>query len=206
MDAQHSQYPVQFDVDYSEQPRNRLTVLFRLILVIPILLVFIVLAGIGPIHTHADKEAVTVVGGILFLAPLIMILFRKKYPLWWFNWNLEFTRFQFRLISYMYLLRDEYPSTDEEQSVHLNIEYPQQLHRALPLVKWLLAIPHYIILILLTLVTWLLVLFAWFAILFTGKYPRSLFNFVVGYMRWSVRVHAYAFLLATDKYPPFSLN
>lgn len=207
MDAQHSQYPVQFSVDYSEQPRNRLTTVFRLIIGIPIILVLLLVSGLGIVEAHAAKSVV-VLGGILFFAPLVMILFRKKYPRWWFDWNLEFTRFQFRIMSYLFLLRDEYPSTDEQQAVHLDIEYPDaaQLNRALPLVKWLLAIPHYIVLSVLGIIAWVFVLIAWFAILFTGKYPRSLFDFVVGYMRWLARVNAYALLLTTDKYPPFSLH
>jgi hypothetical protein len=208
MEAQHPEYPVQFDVDYPKQPRNRLTTFFRLVLVIPILLIFLLLAGLYFGENHLGKTFFGFGGGLLFLPPLIMILFRKKYPRWWFNWNLEFFRFQQRIISYIYLLRDEYPSTDEQQAVHLTIEYPEsdKLNRALPLVKWFLAIPHVIILAFLGVVALVFVIIAWFAILFTGKYPRSLFNFVVGVMRWSIRVTAYAFLLTTDQYPPFSLD
>jgi hypothetical protein len=105
-------------------------------------------------------------------------------------------------------MSDRYPSTDEEQSVHLDIQYPdvkKDLNRWMPLVKWLLAIPHYIALFVLTIASVVAVVMAWFAILFTGRYPRGLFRFVEGVMRWGLRVQAYAFLLTTDTYPPFKL-
>jgi hypothetical protein len=143
------------------------------------------------------------------VAPVVlMLLFRRKYPGWWFNWNLELTRFGTRVGAYLALLDDTYPSTDEEQSVHLAIETPDgaTLSRWLPLVKWLLAIPHYIVLFLLGIAAFFVTIFAWFAILFTGRYPRGAFGFVVGVFRWSLRVSAYAFLLTTDRYPPFSLD
>ena len=146
--------------------------------------------------------------GVLFLPTLLMIVFRQKYPRWWFDWNLAFTAFSYRVASYAALLRDEYPSTDDEQSVHVMLLYPNaetELNRWLPLVKWFLAIPHYIALFFLGIAAFICVLIAWFAILFTGTYPRSLFDFVVGVMRWALRVAAYAFLLVTDEYPPFSL-
>lgn len=200
-----SKYPVQFDVTYPDKPLNRWTTFFRIILIIPIFIIFILL---GRASIEVGKTATTSFGGIIFLAPLLMILFRKKYPRWWFDWNLEFLRFQNRILAYFYLLRDEYPSTDERQAVTLNIDYPNvaKLNRALPLIKWLLAIPHYIVLLILGLIGLLVLIIAWFAILFTGKYPRFAFDYIVGIMRWGIRVIAYAFMLATDKYPPFSLE
>ena len=138
-----------------------------------------------------------------------MILFRRKYPRWWFDWNLELSRFATRVAAYLLLLRDQYPSTDEHQAVHLDLDYPdaaRNLSRGLPLIKWLLAIPHYVVILLLGVVTLVLVIFAWFAILVTGRYPREIFDFVVGVARWTWRVHAHAVLLATDRYPPFSLE
>ena len=147
--------------------------------------------------------------GLLFIPVLLMLLFRRKYPRWWFDWNLELLRFAFRVLAYFWLLRDEYPATDEEQAVHLDIDYPdaqQDLNRWLPLVKWFLAIPHYIILIPLSIVALLCIIVAWLAILFTGRYPRDLFNLVVGVDRWWLRVDAYAFILVTDQYPPFRLS
>jgi hypothetical protein len=148
-------------------------------------------------------------GGILFLPVLLMILFRKKYPRWWFDWNLALTRFSARVGAYLALLTDVYPSTDEEQAVHIDIPYPdapRDLSRGLPLVKWFLAIPHYIVLFFISIAAFVCVVVAWFAILFTGRYPAGLFDFVVGVYRWSLRVAAYAFLLTTDQYPPFSLT
>jgi hypothetical protein len=148
-------------------------------------------------------------GGLLFLPPLLMIVFRQKYPRWWYDWNLELLRFENRIAVYLALMDDSYPSTDERQSVALDFPYPdarEGLNRWLPLVKWLLAIPHYIVLLFLGIAAIFCVIFAWFAILFTGRYPRGLFDFVVGVMRWGNRVAGYAFVLVTDQYPPFRLN
>jgi hypothetical protein len=148
-------------------------------------------------------------GGLLFLAPLLMIVFRQKYPRWWFDWNLGLTRFSTRVATYVALMDDRYPSTDDEQSVHLDIDYPdvpRDLNRLLPLVKWLLAIPHIVVLFFLGLGAIGAVVIAWFAILFTGRYPRGLFHYVEGVLRWGTRVSGYAFLLVTDRYPPFSLK
>jgi hypothetical protein len=151
-------------------------------------------------------------GGItggLFVATALMIVFRQRYPRWWFDFARELTRFGARVGAYLALLTDRYPSTVEEQSVHLEIDYPdaeRDLNRWPPLVKWLLAIPHYIVLVVLGLVAFVVVVIAWVAILFTARYPLALFDFVVGVGRWSLRVAAYAFLLVTDRYPPFSLN
>ena len=147
-------------------------------------------------------------GGLLFLGPLLMILFRQKYPRWWFDWNRELLRFTNRLSVYLALMDDRYPSTDEEQSVHLDFPYPdvpRDLNRWLPLVKWFLAIPHYLVLFFLAIAAFVSVVVAWFAILFTGRYPRPLFDFVEGVIRWSNRVNAYALILVTDEYPPFRL-
>ena len=146
---------------------------------------------------------------MLFFPPLLMIVFRQKYPRWWFDWNLELQRFENRVLAYLALMDDRYPSTDERQAVTLDYPYPdarQGLNRWLPLVKWLLAIPHYIVLFFLYIGAFFAIIFAWFAILFTGRYPQSLFDFVVGVARWHNRVTAYMFILITDKYPPFSLE
>jgi len=148
-------------------------------------------------------------GGILFLPTLLMIVFRRKYPRWWFDWNRELLRFFNRVAIYLALLDDRYPSTDEEQSVHLELDYPDvpvELNRWLPLVKWFLAIPHYIALVFVDLAAVICVIIAWFSILFTGRYPRGLFDFVVGALRWNNRVAGYAFVLVTDRYPPFGLS
>jgi len=138
-----------------------------------------------------------------------MLLFRKKYPKWWYDWNFNLTGFCYRVDAYLYLLTDVYPSTDEEQSVHLELPYPDaatELNRWLPLVKWFLAIPHFVVLIFLGLAALVVTIIAWFAILFTGIFPRGMFDFVVNVIRWGFRVSAYAIILTTDKYPPFRLG
>lgn len=203
-------YPVQFSVEYPDRPLNRLTTFLRIIVVIPIGIVFMLVAGGSYTYNVGNATyAVAGTGGMLFLAPLLMILFRQKYPAWWFDWNLNLMKFSNRVSVYMMLLRDEYPSTDEEQAVTLEIPYPDarnELNRWLPLVKWLLAIPHYIVLFFLGIVLFFVLIIAWFAILFTGRYPRGLFDYAVGVVRWSNRVTAYAFIMATDQYPPFRLS
>ncbi len=205
-------YPVSFNVDYPNRALDRLTSAFRIIVAIPILAVVSLLTG-ASLHyvttNNTTNETVTLAtgGGVLFLPLVLMIVFRQKYPRWWFDWNLQLLRFAARVSAYLALLDDHYPSTDEEQAVHLDFPYPdaRQLNQWLPLVKWLLAIPHYIVLFFLGIGAIVAIIIAWFAILFTGKYPRGLFDFVVGVLRWSNRVTGYAFVLVTDEYPPFSL-
>jgi hypothetical protein len=201
--------PIRFSIDYPDRDLNRMTTFFRLFAAIPILIVLATVAGGAWQWSYEQgKTAATAAGGLLFLGPLLMILFRQKYPRWWFDFNLHLSRFSSRVSSYLALMSDRYPSTDEEQSVHLDLDYPdakRDLNRWLPLVKWLLAIPHYIVLFFLIIASVFAVTIAWFAILFTGRYPRSLFDFVEGVMRWGLRVQAYAMLLVTDRYPPFRL-
>jgi hypothetical protein len=201
-------YPVTLAVDYPDRALNRLTTFFRIFTVIPIAIILALVSGSGfGLEQIQNWEWLFAVGGILFLAPLLMILFRQKYPRWWFDWNVALTKFSARVGAYIGLLTDVYPSTDEEQSVHIEIRYPdvpKNLNRWLPLVKWFLSIPHYIVLACLAIAAFICVVLAWFAILFTGRYPRGLFDFVVGVYRWGLRVSAYAFLLTTDQYPLFS--
>ena len=199
-------YAARLEIDYPEQ-LNRLTTLLRAIWVLPILIVLVFVSG---------SESWTIVtgsgGGLaagLSVATALMIVFRQVYPRWWFDFARELTRFSSRVAAYFILLTDKYPSTVDEQSVHLEIDYPdveQDLNRWLPLVKWLLAIPHYIVLFFLGILAVIAVVVAWFAILFTGRYPKGLFDFVVGVGRWGLRVQAYSFLLVTDRYPPFRLS
>ena len=206
-------YPARLEIEYPER-LDRLTTAFRLIWVIPILIVLSLLTANASevVTTEAGEQITRSGGGItggLFVATLLMILFRLKYPRWWFDFALEFNRFSTRVGAYLGLLTDRYPSTTDEQAVHLELDYPnveRDLNRWLPLVKWILAIPHYVVLVLLVILALLAIVVAWFAILFTGRYPRSLFDFVVGVGRWSLRVNAFAFLLITDRYPPFSLR
>jgi hypothetical protein len=200
-------YPLTYSVDYPDRDLNRLSTFFRIFAVIPIAIVLQTVSG--AIYNSNMTTAIAFAGGFLVAAPLLMILFRKKYPRWWFDWNRELLRFSNRVGIYIALLNDQYPSTDEQQSLHLEIDYPNvetDLGRGMPLVKWFLAIPHYIVLFFLYIGAFFAIIFAWFAILFTGRYPQSLFDFVVGVARWHNRVTAYMFILVTDKYPPFSLE
>ncbi len=202
-------YPVQFSVDYPDRELDRLTTGFRIFVAIPIFIVLTTVTAGAYQSGSRGGFAAAGAGGILFLGPLLMILFRQKYPRWWFDWNLELMRFSNRFSVYLALMDDHYPSTDEQQSVHLDFPYPvveQELNRWLPLVKWLLAIPHYIVLFFLGIAAFVVVIVVWFVILFTGRYPRALFDFVEGVIRWNNRVLGYAYLLVTDQYPPFRLT
>jgi hypothetical protein len=199
-------FPAMLDIEYPDRELNRVTTLFRPIVAIPI---GIILALVDGPTLQARSHRCLFGGGVVFLATALLLVFRQKYPRWWFDWSLALTKFSIRVAAYLALLGDEYPSVDEEQAVHVDIPYPrvtQDLNRWLPLVKWLLAVPHYIVLMLLGLAAAGCVVVAWFAILFTGRYPRSLFDIVVGVLRWGLRVTAYAFLLTTDRYPPFTLT
>ena len=204
-----SSYPVSFDVDFPTRPLGRLSTAFRFIVAIPILLLLTFLSGetFGD-SDHSAGNTIVIGGAAVFVPLVLMLVFRQKYPRWWFDWNLNLLRFSNRVTAYLALLDDRYPSTDEEQSVHLEFAYPdaRQMNRWLPLVKWILAIPHYFVLLFLGLGVIFAVVAAWFAILFTGSYPRSLFDYVVGVLRWTNRVNGYAFSLVTDDYPPFSLS
>ena len=204
-------YPVDFSVEYPDRELNRVTTAFRVFTVIPIAIVLGSIAGYTSQYDASGESAPIVIGGIglLFLPPLLMILFRQKYPRWWFDWNLELLRFTNRVGAYFALMSDRYPSTDENQYVDLGFPYPDartDLNRWLPLVKWLLAIPHYILLAFLYLGAIFAVIGAWFAILFTGRYPHGLFDYVEGVIRWHNRVVAYTLILVTDEYPPFRLR
>ena len=209
MQQQGSAHSARLSVDYPERDLNRLTTFFRPFAAIPILIVLGSISGeVWQWSTEQGTDAAAAAGGLLFFGPLLMILFRQKYPRWWFDFNVQLTRFSTRVTSYLALMSDRYPSTDEEQWVHLDLDYPdvkQDLNRWLPLVKWLLAIPHYIVLFVLSIAAVFAVVVAWFVILFTGRYPRAIFDFVEGVLRWWLRVEAYALLLVTDRYPPFRL-
>jgi Domain of unknown function (DUF4389) len=202
-----AQYPVNFSVDYPDRDLNRLTTFFRLFTVIPIAIVASLLAQVS--YTSESASYMYAGGALVVIPTVLMILFRKKYPRWWFDWNLELMRFLNRISVYFSLMDDTYPSTDEQQSVHLDFPYPdveRDLGRGMPLVKWLLAIPHYVVLFFLGIGAFFAVIGAWFAILFTGRYPRGIFTFVEGVHRWYNRVNGYAFVLVTDRYPPFQLK
>jgi len=214
LEHQPDQYPARLEIDYPES-LDRLTTLLRIPFSIPIWILsallpvapalFVSLAGEGVI----DADAANAVYGAAFFLPLVlMLLLRSKYPRWWFDFLLELTRFQVRVTAYLDLLTDRYPSTDEEQSVHLELDYPEadQLNRFLPIIKWLLLIPHYVVGAVLLALSIVAIIFAWFAILLSGRYPRSIFDFVVGVSRYWLRISAYGFLLITDRCPPFRLG
>jgi hypothetical protein len=198
-------------VEYPDRPLDRVTTAFRIFVAIPILILLGAVSGGTWQSTTTDGRVTTIAagaGGLLFFGPLLMILFRQKYPRWWFDWNQELQRFGTRVSVYLALMDDRYPATDDHQSVRLDYPYPdaaRDLNQWLPLVKWFLAIPHYVVLVFLALGAVVAVIIAWFAILFTGRYPRGLFDFVEGVLRWQNRVAGYAFLLVTDQYPPFQL-
>ncbi|MDE0114531.1 MAG: DUF4389 domain-containing protein [Albidovulum sp.] len=209
--ANGEDYAARLKID-RPQELDRVSSFFRILFVIPIFVILILVYAPGgsgnEFHHHARSTGISISTG-LFIATALMIVFRQRYPRWWFDFVLELSRFGGRVFSYLFLLTDEYPSTEDEQSYHLELDYPDvenDLNRWMPLVKWLLAIPHYIVLALLIIGLAISVLIAWLAILFTGKYPRPLFDYVEGVMRWGTRVAAYAFLLLTDRYPPFSLK
>jgi hypothetical protein len=204
-------HPIEFDVDYPDRRLDRVSTLFRPLFAVPILVVLALLSGPG-LGGGDDDGALFLIGlssGLIVVPPLLTIVFREKYPRWWFDFNLAFMRFDSRVMSYLLLLRDEFPSTDDEQSVHLEVPYPDvrtDLNRWMPLVKWFLAIPHYLVLLVLDIGVVLAAVAAWVAIVATGRYPERLFNYVVGVIRWHNRVVGYAFTLATDSYPPFRLS
>ncbi len=202
-------YPARLSVDYPDRPLNRLSTFFRLFAIIPIAIVMGLLPGVyyysvksGELDYYRFAST-----AYIFLPLVLMLLFRRKYPQWWYDWNTSLIKFGYRLSAYFLLMRDEYPSTDEEQAVHIDVPYPDamQLNRWLPLVKWFLAIPHFVVLLFVSIGAIVAVIIAWFAILFTGKYPQSLFYYMVGFQRWSLRVTAYCLILTTDQYPPFRL-
>jgi hypothetical protein len=209
-----SNYPLTFSVEYPDRQLSRVSTFFRIFAAIPILILMSTLVDTSFSYTSGSIDSSEVRGyvaggaGLVSLPVVLMLLFRGKYPWWWADWNRELLRFSNRVSVYLLLMDDRYPSTDEQQSVQLDFERPDgsQLSRGLPLIKWLLAIPHYLILGILSIAIFFVVLIAWFAILFTGRYPRGLFGFVEGYMRWYNRVVAYSLILITDQYPPFSME
>jgi hypothetical protein len=217
---ENKQYPARLEIDYPEK-LDRVTTLLRIFWIIPILIILSLISDAGQTVTETiflneagqiiDKTRETAGGLVsgLAVATALMILFTQTYPRWWFDFVRELTRFSTRVGAYFALLTDQYPSVVEEQAIHLELEYPDveaDLNRWLPLVKWFLAIPHYFVLMFLAIGAVFAIIIAWFAILFTGKYPEGIFNYVVGVFRWGLRVNAYVSLLVTDEYPPFSLN
>ncbi len=178
VESQDTTYPARLKVDYVEQ-HDRMTTFFRLLLLIPIAVVIGLLSsqtsrtGYNPSGQSVTTTTGSIAGG-LFAATVLMIVFRQRYPRWWFDFALQLTRFSTRVGAYAGLLTDQYPSTVDEQSVHLELDYPDaehDLNRWLPLVKWFLVIPHVIVLAFLYLGAVVAVFFAWIAIIVSGTYP-----------------------------------
>ncbi len=214
MERPADSYPARLEIDYPES-LSRVSTLLRIPFIIPILVIQALLpvAPVVAISLAAegviDGDSVSGFAGAAFFLPLVlMIFFRRKYPRWWFDFLLELARFQARVIAYFDLLTDKYPSTDEEQDVHLDLDYPdaEQLNQFLPIVKWLLLIPHYVVLAVLVVLSIPALIAAWFAIIITGRYPRPIFTYILGVNRYYLRIGAYGFLLITDRYPPFRLT
>ena len=209
MESMTSSYPATLDVEYPDRELSRLTTFFRIFTVIPIGIILALLSGHNSMVNGDAAVSTNYNGGAsLFLATVLMLLFRQTYPRWWFDWQLALARFAMRVEAYLCLLRDEYPAVEQDQAIRVEIDYPNaqtDLNRWLPLIKWLFAFPHYVVLLFLSIAAMICVVIAWFAILFTGRYPRGLFDFVVGVMNYWLRVVVYAFMLTTDRYQPFSL-
>ncbi|MFW6104904.1 MAG: DUF4389 domain-containing protein [Candidatus Bipolaricaulota bacterium] len=210
MENNNPEKPTILSIDYPQKKLDRLTTFFRPLVAIPILIIFSTLTGTHFFWEEGPWAWEWYMGTSFVVAPTaLMIIFQQKYPRWWFDWNLNLARFATRIFSYMALLTDNYPSTDEEQGVHLNLHYPDvssELNRWMPIVKWFLAIPHYLVLFFLNTAATMVIIMAWFSILFTGRYPKKLFNFVVEVFHWNLRIVAYAFLMITDEYPAFSFS
>jgi uncharacterized protein DUF4389 len=185
-------YPLRLDVEYPEQ-LNRWLVLVKWLLAIPHILIVYALVNVA---------------SIIHLIAFFAILFTTKYPQSLFDFVVNIYRWQANLYAYLGLMRDEYPPFSWEPGqypVTFEVDYPPELNRWLPLVKWLLAVPHYIALLFLGLAALVVWVIAFFAILFTATYPRGMFHFIVGVMRWGNRVNAYVYFMR-DEYPPFSLK
>ena len=192
MAAQPQGYPLRYDVEYPEE-LSRWLIFVKWLLAIPHFLILYVLGAV-----------VSVITFIAFFA----ILFTKKYPRGLFDFVVNVNRWNANVLGYYGLLRDDYPPFSWEPGqypVTYEVDYPEELNRWLPLIKWLLAFPHFIILLVLYIVAAVAWFIAWFAILFTRRFPRGLFEFIVGVLRWQYRVSAYTNLLR-DEYPPFSLR
>ena len=211
MQSMQLKRPIEFDIEFPDRERDRLSTVFRPFLAVPILVVLAALGGpaLGGARAGGGLFFIGLASGLVVVPPLLTIVFRQKYPRWWFDFNLAFLRFDNRVIGFLLLTCDEYPSTDDEQSVRLDVPYPDvrtDLNRFMPLIKWFLAIPHYLALLVLDLGVVIATIAAWVTIILTGSHPRRLFNYTVGVMRWHTRVVCYAFALFTDDYPPFRLS
>ena len=184
-------YPVRLDIQYAES-LSRLTFL-KWILAIPHYLII---------------YALNIVFEVISLIAFFAILFTGAYPRSLFDFAVNTQRWRMNLVGYVMLIREEYPPFSFEPGLYpvtFEVDYPANLQRFAPLYKWILAIPHFIIVAVLGFVAFFVVFIAGFSVLFTGKYPEGMYKFVVGVQRWTMRVQLYA-LFMTDEYPPFSLD
>ena len=196
-----NQIETQIDVTLTE--RNRLTAFFRIILVVP---AFIFVASFSPTSAFSD-DAMSIYAGLLALPAALAIIVRQVYPSYVLAFNDALLSLQTRVDAYLLLLTDEYPSIEENDVV--SVTFPEvdakQLNRWLPLVKWLLAVPLYLVGIVYVIYAAILTVIAWFSVLFTGNYPEFCAEGVVGTIAYWNRVAGYALLLVTDEYQTFSL-
>ena len=191
MSTAETTYPLAFDVEYPEK-LSRLLIFAKWLLAVPHWIILYALMAVA--------QAITVVAWFA-------ILFTGRYPKGLFVFVVGIYRWYYNVIAYAALLRDDYPPfslSAGQYPLTFHVEYPKRLSRLLIFFKWLLIIPHLIVLVLLGIVYWITLVIAWFAILFTGRYPKGLFNFGVGLFRWGARINAY-YMLMRDDYPPFSL-
>lgn len=193
---------VEITVDADLGPRKRLSVFFRPLLLLPVVILLSLLGG----SSLSDDSSW---GSTVFLALALIVIFTGTYPTWLLTFIHGLQAFELKIGAYALLLRDEYPSLADRpfaQVLYPNIEGGARLKRFMPLVKWFLAIPHYVVLLLTGIAVFLLTVLAWFSILFTGRYPTSFLPFVVGWLKYYNRVVGYAFTLVTDQYPQFRLG
>jgi hypothetical protein len=191
MSTAESTYPLVFDVEYPEK-LSRWLIFVKGLLAVPHWIILYALLAVA--------QVITVIAWFA-------ILFTGRYPKGMFVFVVGIYRWYYNVIAYAALLRDDYPPfslSAGQYPLTFDVEYPERLSRLLIFFKWLLIIPHLIVLVLLGIVYWITLVIAWFAILFTGRYPRGLFNYAVGLLRWGARINAY-YMLMRDDYPPFSL-
>ena len=183
--------------------RDRMSVALRIFLVVPIAIFVSAFTA-----WSGSSEASTFLSGLLFLPVLLALVFRGIYPSYVLDFNRALLALSTRVTAYIFLLNDKYPSI--EDSADVKITFPEiaggaKLNRYLPLVKWLLALPLYIVGFVYTIYGLAVLIFTWFTILFTGKMPAFSGGVLLGVTQFWNRVYGYAFLLVTDEYPSFSL-
>ncbi len=205
-----NQIETQIDVTLTE--RNRMTALFRLILVAPAFIFVSSFASFSDLSSDStaglsSDSTAGIAAGFLILPLVLALVVRQAYPSYLLAFNEALISLQTRLTAYMVVLTDEYPSIEDNDVVSVTFPEvdPKALNRFLPLVKWLLALPLYIVGIIYAIYAIFLTLFAWINVIFTGNYPERCAEGVVGTIAFWNRVTGYALLMVTDEYPTFSL-